>query len=282
MKVPAAILFLHLILNSEACNRDDNEVKTLTNKRIPLDVYTKTRQALISYEQSHEFGSAVTLNDQESAANTIIMKAKNKEINEGLISPHTFNPSHHLFSVLDQISKSKLFQILKKMPKGGVLHAHDTALCSTDFLIQTTYRENLWACQVNSNLIVIAFRFSIKQPGIVTAQNCTWTEMRKIRETHGNNVVDKYLRMQFTMYPKEKFEDNNAAWQRFMNIFLLLDGLLLYYSVWVDYYKNALKEFYDDGVQYLEFRTTLPSVSLEIFSIFINKLKVILLFLVAV
>jgi len=45
-----------------------------------------------------------------------------------------------------------------------------------------------------------------------------------------------------------------------MGIFNLLDGLLQYAPLWGDYYYNALKEFYADGVQYLEVRSVLPEL----------------------
>ncbi|EDW05052.1 GH18002 [Drosophila grimshawi] len=45
-----------------------------------------------------------------------------------------------------------------------------------------------------------------------------------------------------------------------MEIFGLLDGLVMYAPVWGEYYYKALEEFYADGVQYLEFRSILPTL----------------------
>jgi len=60
------------------------------------------------------------------------------------------------------------------------------------------------------------------------------------------------------MYPFSKFISNNQAWAHFMGIFILLDGLLCHAPIWAEYYYNALKEFSEDGVQYLELRSLLP------------------------
>ncbi|XP_075164073.1 adenosine deaminase-like [Haematobia irritans] len=223
------------------------------------EAYNSLRDIFFRYEESKSFGADIELTELELNANQIIMEAKTKEYEEGMIVPHLFAPSQHFFTVLDEIRQSPLFQIISKMPKGGVLHAHDTALCSTDFLIKLTYRENLWVCHNNEKKSMETFKFSKNKPEVTDPHDdCVWELMSKVRELYGTDQVDGYLRERFTLYPVQKFVDNNAAWEQFMGIFRLLDGLLLYVPVWADYYYNALEEFYADGVQYLEFRSTLP------------------------
>lgn len=237
------------------------EPDTLSKRPSP-EAYNSLRNIFFRYEESKQLGSDIELTERELLANQIIMAAKLKEYKDGLVTPHLFNPSQHFFKVLDAIKGSQLFQYLSIMPKGAVLHAHDTALCSTDFLIDLTYRSNLWVCQNQGGLEAVALKFSKAKPTeIPEDQNCDWDLLANVRQQRGNEAVDKYLRERFTMYPTEKFLDNNFAWIQFMSIFGLLDGLLTYAPVWGDYYYNALKEFRADGVQYLEFRTTLPVVS---------------------
>lgn len=147
------------------------------------------------------------------------------------------------------------------MPKGAVLHAHDTALGSTKILLQLTYRARLWVCLTNNPFGVLAFRFAKQRPELVVeGAECQWQLMRRVRERYGAQKVDEYLTNRFSLYPKEKYVDNNAVWRDFMDIFMLLDGLLCYAPNWGDYFYNALLEFYEDKVQYLEFRTTLPKL----------------------
>ena len=226
------------------------------------EAYNSLRDIFFRYEESKTLGADITLTQKELQANQLIMEAKTKEYEEGLATPHLFTPSQHLFEVLDDIKQSPLFKYISSMPKGAVLHAHDTALCSTDFLIKLTYRDNLWVCQGKGDKEVIGMRFSKTKPAAATQADCTWELLSKVRELHGADKVDTYLREHLTLYPTVKFLDNNEAWEQFSGIFALLDGLLLYAPSWADYYYNALKEFHDDGVQYLEFRTTLPIVSI--------------------
>nr|NP_524130.1 adenosine deaminase-related growth factor A, isoform A [Drosophila melanogaster]NP_996119.1 adenosine deaminase-related growth factor A, isoform B [Drosophila melanogaster]AOQ11249.1 Adgf-A-RA [synthetic construct]AAF49306.1 adenosine deaminase-related growth factor A, isoform A [Drosophila melanogaster]AAL13884.1 LD35474p [Drosophila melanogaster]AAL40913.1 adenosine deaminase-related growth factor A [Drosophila melanogaster]AAS64976.1 adenosine deaminase-related growth factor A, isoform  len=222
------------------------------------DTYKTLRSAFFRYEESRSLGHDLDLNSREIKANETIMKAKLKEFDEGLVTPHLFKPSQHIFDVLDGIRNTDLFKLLKKMPKGAVLHAHDTALCSTAAIINLTYYEHLWSCQQDGDLSASALRFSKDKPQALS--DCDWSLLSDVRAKYGADKVDDYLAERLTLYPTKKFEDNNAAWSTFMSIFNLLDGLVMYAPVWADYYYKALEEFYEDGVLYLEFRSVVPTL----------------------
>ncbi|XP_017863453.1 PREDICTED: adenosine deaminase CECR1 [Drosophila arizonae] len=232
----------------------------LGNSRPSPETYKTVRNAFFNYEESRALGNDLELSSRELQANGTIMKAKLTEYREGLITPYLFKPSQHIFNVLAAIDKTDLFQILKRMPKGGVLHAHDTALCSTKSIIELTYYDHLWICQQAGDLSAAALRFAKAKPDALTDPNCDWSLLSEVRKQYGADKVDEYLAERLTLYPTTDFQDINAAWTRFTQIFQLLDGLLMYAPVWSDYYYKALQEFYADGVQYLEFRTTLPTL----------------------
>ncbi|TDG53073.1 hypothetical protein AWZ03_000616 [Drosophila navojoa] len=232
----------------------------LGNSRPSPETYKTVRNALFNYEESRSLGNDLELSSRELQANGTIMKAKLTEFKEGLITPYLFKPSQHIFNVLAAINKTDLFQILQRMPKGAVLHAHDTALCSTKAIIELTYYDHLWICQQAGDLSAAALRFAKAKPDALTDPNCDWSLLSEVRKQYGADKVYEYLAERLTLYPTTDFQDINAAWSRFMQIFQLLDGLLMYAPVWSDYYYKALQEFYADGVQYLEFRTTLPTL----------------------
>ncbi|XP_039485886.1 adenosine deaminase 2 [Drosophila santomea] len=222
------------------------------------DTYKTLRSAFFRYEESRSLGHDLELTSREIKANETIMNAKLKEFDEGLVTPHLFKPSQHIFDVLDGIRNTDLFKLLKKMPKGAVLHAHDTALCSTAAIVNLTYYEHLWSCQQDGDLGATALKFSKEKPQAL--DDCDWSLLSDVRAKYGADKVDDYLAERLTLYPIKKFEDNNAAWSKFMTIFRLLDGLVMYAPVWADYYYKALEEFYEDGVLYLEFRSVVPTL----------------------
>lgn len=233
------------------------------NPRPSLEEYLSQRQKLKNEEFEASFESDVQLTDVEEEANEIIMRAKNKELNRGLADPSSFNPARHIFEVLQEVKESDLFKILKKMPKGGILHAHDTALCSADYLVSLTYWEHLWQCAENGS--IVSLYFSREQPKPDPLLNCVWTSVAEERERRGAAEYDAALRKSFTLFdkdvnPKLQYSDINAVWKVMMDIFGRITPLLGYVPVWQAYYKNGLKEMFADNVQYLEFRGTLPPV----------------------
>lgn len=237
------------------------------NQNIPssLTEYYKLRQDILNQQYAFSFESDITLTDKEKLADIIIMKAKSKEIEKGLLNPSTFIPSRHIFDVHKRIARSKLFRIIKRMPKGGALHSHDTAMCSTDCLIRFTYRNNLWQCNHTSSDGIVRFKFSRNQPSNEDdlSLNCTWTTVESARSLIGKRAYDKYLRKIFSLYTKDSitaYQNINVVWGKFRQIFSLVRSIVTYEPIWKDYFKMALLEHLSDGVQYLEFRSVLPEV----------------------
>ncbi|EDX10892.1 adenosine deaminase 2 [Drosophila simulans] len=227
-------------------------------RKLSPTAFKTLRQAIAKVGHLNIMGQKIKLNDRELAANKVIMAVKKEEISKGILDPSQFTPGQHIFKTLTEVQKSPIFNLIKGMPKGGALHAHDTALCSTDYLISLTYRKNLWICTAEEGCKAIAFRFSKEEPKEKPVKESIWEPMEEFRERRGEKNVTKYLTRRFSMYPFSKFISNNQAWAHFMGIFILLDGLLCHAPIWAEYYYNALKEFSEDGVQYLELRSLLP------------------------
>lgn len=266
----------------ERCMLDSNEMdlaKACISRQTFADYY-KDRKQFIDDEIDQSFGMDIKLNENEQLANNIIMNAKEIEYHTGFLNPYSFNPSRHIFEVLDAIKQSKLFQIIQRMPKGGILHAHDTALCSTDFVVSLTYWPHLWQRTTTDNNEILEFQFSRQQPSIEQSQknndnNTTmvWRLVSDVRTEIGSSKYDEYVRTLFTLFnknvnPKIQFRDINDVWNRFMNIFGYLGPIVSYAPAWKAYYKNAMKEMLADGVQYLEFRGLLPPVCMILLFIF--------------
>jgi adenosine deaminase CECR1 len=228
------------------------------SKRPTFLEYNAERLELFNQQQSRGLGYDLVLSEEELKANDVIMSYKAAEIAEGFDNPFLFVPARHMFEMLDKIQGSSLFKVLKKMPKGAILHAHDTALCSTDFVVSLTERENLWQCGELGEGIPY-FLFSANAPAFIGG--CVWERVTTKRDRMGWANYNREVRKLFTLYtenPTQAFKDINFAWANFMSIFGVLDKIVTYAPVWGDYYYNALKEMYEDGVQYLEFRGTLP------------------------
>lgn len=229
-----------------------------------FEKYKQQRDEFLRDEQNRYLGADLTLNAKEERVNVILMRAKREEIDTGFTDPLNYAPARHLFEMLDTIKSSKVFKVIRLMPKGAVLHAHDTALLSTDKIVKLTYRDNLWVCG-DIFTTVPKFRFSLEKPG---AENgVAWVTIKSLREKHGAETFDKELRKLFTLYtkhPERDYSDIDAVWAKFMQLFGSLDPIVMNDEVWQEYYYESLEEFLDDNVQYLEFRGLLPPVSFEL------------------
>lgn len=256
----------------EQCRRLSNELDENSIIQVQIGCesrkindYFKDREDLLNYEQNTSYAADVKLNDNERLANKIIMDAKEREYN--IKNPYTYYPSRHIFEVFDEIKQSKLFQIIQKMPKGGVLHAHDIAVCSTDYILSLTYAEHLWQRTTSNSTKVKEFRFSRHQPNSLLANgnDSQWRLVKDVRTETGASKYDREIRKLFTLFdrtvdPRIQFKDINSVWNHFMSIFIRLVPIVTYAPLWKAYYKHALKELQQDGVQYLELRGTLPKV----------------------
>lgn len=254
--MPKCLIYVTLLIGiihlqsvqSAATNAISSEFKT------PFSDYVKLRKTFIDNEVARGIGAGLQLNSKETRLNDHIMKLKVKEINDGIVNPSSFAPAEHFFKVVDKINKMDLFKIIAQMPKGGLLHAHDAALCNLDYFIELTYWKNLWML-TNPTTNQPEFKFSRERPG------SGWYSVEEERKIVGAQKFDKNLRSTISMFtddPIMQDRDVNSIWKVFLNTFAMVDGVLMYKEAWKAYYLQALKEFEDDGVNYLELRSTLP------------------------
>ena len=164
-----------------------------------------------------------------------------------------------------------MFQILKIIPKGGVLHIHDFGITSVDWLIKNiTYRDNLWYTNTEwcAKFNSPQFRWFKTTP--VQTKNCVWYNLKQLRNTLGPKLMDQMLQDHLTIItddPAKTYPNINVVWSKFQSIFGILIPLLSYEPVARDYFYQGFKEFKDDQVQYFEFRATLPSFCREMHNI---------------
>lgn len=264
----AASIFNRDLLELSKSQTDEKSVNLgLDSSFRTLDAgqYYQARKEIMESERESCFGNDIQLNEKEKLANEIIMKAKEAELEIGLNNPNLFNPGRHIFEVFDTVKTSKLFQMIKKMPKGGILHAHETALCSADYVVSLTRWPDLWQ-RTSSNNEIIQFIFSRQMPKNPNDDNSTtWRRVDDVRAEMGASKYDEHVRKLFTLFDKDidpriQFKDVNEVWNRFTLIFAKIAPILTYVPVRKAYYKQALRELQEDGVQYLELRGTLSKV----------------------
>lgn len=260
---PIYWLFAYLLITItfgpiSASKRANDEHHRRFSRPTSINSYLVQRRSLLRSQQSADFQSdAPALNARERLANDILMAAKRSVLEAGHADPDTFTPSRHFFDVVDTIRATPLFQIVKRMPKGGNLHGHDTAMTSIDYLVSLTHSANLWQCSDVQTERITGFRFATEQP---TIDDCVWQLTADVRRRIGAETFDAFVRTHFTVRTSHPATDANVWWRSFEAIFALIGSLVTYAPVWRDYYRQVLQEALADNVQYVEFRSVLPSL----------------------
>ncbi|XP_076240571.1 adenosine deaminase [Calliopsis andreniformis] len=232
--------------------------QTSVNVALPLSAnYTILRRQILAYEQQMAIGGNLTLNDFEQVANDVLMTAKKEELDAAFRKPELFAPSQNFLMAKKQIDNSKVFQFLRRMPKGAVLHAHDTSLVAIDYLYHNiTFRDDLYICDEDE---VFRLQFFHKPD-----DTCQWELLKDVRQNPQRGIgVDERIKERLTMGcddPDNKYANIDAAWSKFQGIFTFINPLVTYRPVYEDHFLKALEELYEDNVIYLELRSTLPTL----------------------
>ncbi|XP_037306457.2 adenosine deaminase 2-A [Pungitius pungitius] len=214
------------------------------------------REALIRREASMQTGGRLQLSDAEQRLDAALFQMKQKEMGRA-----DFPPAMHFFKARPLIRTSPVFDLLRKMPKGGALHVHDFAMVDVEWLVKNaTYRPHCYMCSTDKRSV--RFVFSSRLPEALP--RCSpWTLLENLRAKMVNTTdLDNSIMGNMTLFtnqdPDMLYPSQDVVWDRFEQAFAALWGLVTYAPVFRDYYYQGLTQFYTDNVMYLELRALLP------------------------
>lgn len=209
--------------------------------------YMQARERLIEAELALRFDSGLDFSEDEMAANHRLLELKQKEIER---TNGRFPPALSFLTSKDLIDGSPLLEVLKRMPKGGILHAHFSALGDFRWLVDhATYLPNcyVYTGEEARGLVKGQFRFFKEAPGE------GWRLAGELRRAAPDvEEFDKALYESITLGP----EDSNVPdiVEEFSNCFRRRWGLITYRPVFESYYRKMLRDLVKENIKYLEFR----------------------------
>lgn len=139
----------------------------------------------------------------------------------------------------------EVFNIIKRMPKGGVLHIHDSAGVSPDFIIDKLMsRDNLYVCFKDGEDGDPKFIFASPRP-----QDSCYKPIQDYKDKYGSRFKEFFMH-KITVIPvlepdqtiEDVYPDINSIWRRFQGKLTFL--LLFCYSLVLLFYQplSRLKE----------------------------------------
>lgn len=173
----------------------------------------------------------------------------------------------------ERMEKTKLWQIVRRMPKGALLHAHMDAMVDFDFLFDvllSTPGMHIYCAQALSTphaLEVGQFKFryfkskktdtSIWNDSYEPNTPITVTQAADSFPNGGKEGFLRWLKDRCTITITEnleQFHGVDAVWRKFTSIFVILNTMIFYEPIFRAFMRRLMKLSLDDGVKWLDLR----------------------------
>ncbi|KAI0695870.1 Metallo-dependent hydrolase [Cerioporus squamosus] len=251
------------------------------------DEYIRERERLIAEDRGRRVDALAfaRATDVEKRADEIVRRIRTEE-NDSVWGPnappipgsmHVF-PGMGFLTARDTILKTKLFEIVSKMPKGALLHAHLDAMVDARVLLRIALKYPAIHVRVAGKLTAATLKAtlpefcplpesewtssvqSLTDDGYVPG---TWVPLSNARETFGlggPDAFDDWVVAALTINPSEAYVTHSTVdkiWQKFATTFSVARGMTRYFPVYEDYLREFFRSSVEDGISYIEARMPL-------------------------
>lgn len=241
--------------------------------------YWSLRNELIAKERSLRRDYYPYQNQQPTAkkAEEIVRHIRRKELLTVWSGEH--EEIHHLFPGMEfltarsLIESTKLFKILRKMPKAALLHVHMEATVSAARLLELALEHPAMHIRFTtpvadkSGMPPIEIRPIFDDEHDGTATDLTshgykpgaWIPLTKARSTyaHGPQKFDELVIGALTINPNEAYGTHNTVakiWTKFSACHQFIEGIVRFVPIWEKYVYEFFRSCIDDGIMYTEAR----------------------------
>ncbi len=214
-----------------------------------LQEYLSTRDSLLKVDSLLYFDRGETLNEDELRLESYLTSLQ-REMNGHYKAEHFFPPARNFYVSKAHIESTPLFKILQKMPKGGALHLHASAMGDVDWIIdraiETEEMYVFWGDDDTDTYLtgqLHAFKEGQAPKG--------FHQVAKI------NREDPQFRGQLRSlitFENAMDQDSVDIWKEFQAVFQRIGRFVYYEPIFVDYITNGLQILVEDNVQHVELR----------------------------
>lgn len=213
-----------------------------------VDDYMKARQQLIQAELGMRFDVGIKLTPQEEEANSKLIGLKQVEFER---TKNYFPPANSFLKseTRRQIDQSPILDIMKRLPKGGILHVHGMAMGDFRWLIEhVTYLPYCYIYQGEDEPPRMgSLRVFAEPPGD------GWFLVSDLRKAVDDvEEFDQELYRSITLGEEDLSQPD--IWAEFIKCFVRFRGLLNENTIREKYSRKMLKDLISENVQYIESR----------------------------
>lgn len=245
-----------------------------------LEEYSQKRADLIASERALRFDAATiaSATETEKRAAEIVRELRTREAQQvwNASTEKLMYPGMEFLIAKETIMSTKLYQVVKKMPKGGLLHGHMDAMCDANFLYKLALEYPAMHIRVHSAITSDASlplpQFKplsaefVSQcagaPSLTSSEYVpgSWVPLHTARNEFGfggPEAFDKWVVGSMMINPKEAYVDYNTSvkiWEKFVTTFRVAGGIIRYEPILKRYMRQVLLSSIEDGISYVELR----------------------------
>lgn len=175
----------------------------------------------------------------------------------------------------DRMEKSKLWQIVKKMPKGALLHCHLEAMLDLDWALEEAFATEDICIRSDAPLtneqarLKTRFSFTYSKTK-ANSEISIWRDeysadtqvpLTKAADSFpdgGREGFIEWVRSRTTITADEHLkhhEGPNEVWRKFISCFPILGSIIYYEPIFRKFVRKMCKQLLDDGVFYVDMRS---------------------------
>ena len=252
-----------------------------------IQQYLNGRDALIEQEKSQRGDNAFrqSLTPMATEACTIVSRILAEErrstwtrkLEHDLLEKDGISmyPGMTFSLAKETMETTKSWRIIKKMPKGALLHAHMDATMDVGFVVDQALATKGMTMSASESLLdikgwqeaKIQFRFkktvqkpdtSIWSPAYKPSQLVSIQEAADSYPNGGREGFKSWLKGICTITEEDSLKHHHgvdAIWKKFANCFLPLNSLEYYEPIFRSAIRRLLQDVVQDGVRWIDFRT---------------------------
>jgi len=252
---PLAWVFLLLVLasctTSQSVRSGRASSKSVYSPSKNAAAYEVQRRALLAADSALAFNAAIVLSKEEQQANRKLILLR-QQLLAHYDSIHYFPPARNFYRSRQHMYTTKLFRLLRTMPKGGIHHLHPNAGGSPWWIVQRAVQEpNCYVYWGLDNQHYVKGQLFFFRPNAAPAG---FYPAKALNDTVRN--FPKQLHDLLTFDAAES-QDSVDVWREFERCFQRLGGFTSYQPIFRDLYTATFDSLATDGVQHVELRTSL-------------------------
>ena len=210
--------------------------------------HEKSVNDLMENDRQLDFASDIQLSESEKRLNEKLV-ALRTQMKAHYDSLGFFPPSSSFYKYKEHIEQTDLYHLLKKMPKGGVLHLHSSGSIDFEWLINKAI--TLPECHVfwaDSNDEHIKGHLNFFEPGKAPGGYVTAIQLQASEKNFKQELHD------LLSIREETLKDSSDVWIDFERIFQRTNKFYAYKPIFKEHLRNLVDRLIADGLQHIELR----------------------------